>query len=149
MRSLFIIFTFFFSSFSILACDCTAQTEMSLEYHRSGLVIVGKVTKITKTADQQQLLVTIQVQEDFKGNTKGQRITIRTNSSRRACGYEFKIGQNYLIYANKDMRNVRNWTTSICSRTCPLREAEDDLTYITRETDTELDPSWEGQFRDQ
>ncbi|MFT5857954.1 MAG: hypothetical protein ACI865_000038 [Flavobacteriaceae bacterium] len=149
MRNTFVALTFILLSTINYACDCSVQTEMSLEYHRSALVIVGKVTKITKSADQRQFIVTIEVEKDFKGNTKGQKIIITTNSSGRACGYEFRVGQNYLIYANKDKRNVRNWTTSVCSRTCPLKAAKEDLSFITRETDTEFHPNWEGQFRDQ
>jgi predicted Zn-ribbon and HTH transcriptional regulator len=148
MRNSFLLISFLFIALASTACDCTSQVEMSLEYHRSRSVVIGKITKITKSKDQKQLLVTVEVLEDFKGSKKGQSVVVRTNASGKACGYDFKVGSQYLIYANRDERNPRDWSTSVCSRTQPLRDAEDDLVYITRESGIAMQDSWKSQFRD-
>jgi hypothetical protein len=46
------------------------------------------------------------------------------------CGYGFKIGEQYLIYAYRDQQKKEMLSTSICARTRPIRNADDDLEYI-------------------
>jgi hypothetical protein len=148
MRSPLILLSFLFIALTSSACDCISQVEMSLEYHRSRSVVIGKITKIAKSKDEKQFLVTVEILEDFKGNKKGQSVIVRTNVSGRACGYDFTVGHQYLIYANRDDRNPGSWSTSTCSRTRSMRDAEDDLIYITRESDIEMQDAWRKQFRD-
>src|SRR6185503_124943 len=45
------------------------------------------------------------------------------------CGFGFKIGQRYLVYAYRDEKDQR-LGTSICTRTRLLSEASDDLAFI-------------------
>ena len=138
---------FLLPSLPIFACDCSSEIELSLEYHRSRNVIIGKVLSITKSADGSELLVSVEIKKDFKGEKTGEKIIVHTNSSPKACGYEFTIGKEYLIYANQHYRVPKDWTTSVCSRTIPMPEAENDLIFITRELEIEMDPAWEKQFK--
>lgn len=54
-------------------------------------------------------------------------IEILTGSGGGDCGYEFKIGQRYLVYANRSKTHL---TTSICSRTKPVDQADEDLAFL-------------------
>ena len=45
------------------------------------------------------------------------------------CGYDFQIGETYLVYAN-DEEGADYFFTSTCMRTKRLSEAGDDLAYL-------------------
>jgi len=45
------------------------------------------------------------------------------------CGYDFKVGQSYLVYAHRE-KDSQTLVATICSRTRPLDEASEDLAYI-------------------
>lgn len=147
MRTLTLLIFTLFASYSAVACDCVPEVEMSLEYHRTRAVFIGKVTKVVKAENGRENIVYIEVSENFKGVKTGQLVKVRTNASGAACGFGFKMGYSYLIYANKHPRS-NDWSTSICSRTKGMREAKNDLIYIVRETGTEMKPEWEKQFRE-
>jgi hypothetical protein len=139
---------FLLPSFPIFACDCSTEIELSLEYHRTQHVIIGKVLSITESKDGQELLVSVEIKTDFKGEKTGEKMIIRTNSSPKACGYTFAVGKEYLIYANRHQRVPKDWATSVCSRTIAMSGAENDLIFITRELQIAMDPAWEKQFKD-
>ncbi len=147
MRIVILLFLLLVSS-PIIACDCSSEIELSLEYHRSRQVIIGKVLSITKSKDGSENLVSVEIKKDFKGEKTGEKVIIRTNSSPKACGYKFVIGKEYLIYANQHQRVPKDWSTSICSRTIAMSGAENDLIFITRELQISMDPVWEKQFKD-
>lgn len=148
MRNIFFIFSvFFLSTQATFACDCNTEVELSLEYHRTRSVFIGKVTKIEKSPSGQELIISIKISSGFKGVNSGTTVKVRTNSSEKACGYKFYIGQSYLIYANNHPRGG-GLSTSVCSRTCHMKNAENDLIYITRETRSKMKPEWKDQFRD-
>ena len=50
-----------------------------------------------------------------------------TAGSGPACGYGFKPGERYLVYAN---RKGTELVTGICSRTRPLADATEDLEFF-------------------
>jgi len=68
-----------------------------------------------------------EVEEGFLGVGPG-RVAIYTGRGGGDCGYHFQVGQGYVVYASR-MRGSDHLSTGICSRTAPLEEAEDDLTY--------------------
>jgi len=46
------------------------------------------------------------------------------------CGYDFRSGETYLVYANNDEGSANSLSTDICTRTRRLSEAGDDLAYL-------------------
>jgi hypothetical protein len=46
------------------------------------------------------------------------------------CGYDFKIGEQYLIYAYRDQQKKEMLSTNVCTRTRPVRNADEDFEYI-------------------
>jgi hypothetical protein len=74
------------------------------------------------------LRVTISIDEVYRGPS-AKTIKVYTASSSAACGYAFREGQRYLIYAStagKDEQLV----VSLCSSTKPAEYAEKDLAYL-------------------
>ena len=72
--------------------------------------------------------VTFQIKEIFRG-TPPPNQQVWTGYGSGDCGYDFQIGETYLVYAREDPQNGR-MITSICTRTTPAAEAAEDLAYI-------------------
>ncbi len=144
----FISFLFILASTYSLSCDCVTEVEMSLEFHRTKYVSIGKVLSIKESTDGNELLVSVEIKQDFKGDKTGSTVVIRTNKSPKACGYQFKVGREYLIYSNRHDRVPKHRMTSVCSRTVELSAAENDLIFITRELNLPMNEEWEKQFKD-
>lgn len=143
MRLIFLLFGLFLST-SAFACDCIPEVEMSLEFHRTRTVFVGRVTKIQPDSDNKGLLVvTFEVADNLK-MANSSTIKIKTSASGKNCGYVFRVGQNYLVYANQARPGLM---TSVCSRTTHLSKAKNDLIYITRTKKTKMNPEWEEHFK--
>jgi hypothetical protein len=60
---------------------------------------------------------------------QGTSISVLTPGSGASCGYAFKQGQRYLVYAMRQA-NGTELVTSICSRTRLLVEADEDLRFL-------------------
>lgn len=86
------------------------------------------------------------VETVYKGKTQSDTITIRTGFGNGDCGFEFKIGDSYLIYGKYE-KNVNYsseklgrskselqgiFRTNICYRTRPLADAQSDLEYLNQ-----------------
>ncbi len=94
-------------------------------------VFVGTVVAIdrnqsTNREDHYSNQVKITVEEPFRGDV-GIQIVLLTGMS--TCDVNFKVGQQYLVYAQKSSVENR-LTTSICTRTRLLSEASEDLSYL-------------------
>ena len=72
-------------------------------------------------------IVRFTVESAFRG-LEGSRIEVRTGMSGGDCGYGFKKGVRYLVYAHRSKEG--NLHASICSRTRPLTKAGEDLEYF-------------------
>lgn len=143
-----ISFLFIIATTYSLSCDCVPEVEMSLEFHRTQYISVGKVVSISESEDGNEFLVVVEIKHDFKGDKAGSTVVICTNQSPKACGYTFKVGREYLIYSNRHERVPKHWKTSVCSRTVELSSAENDLIFITRELNLPMNKEWEKQFKD-
>jgi hypothetical protein len=73
-------------------------------------------------------LVTVDVERAFVNVSPGP-LELITAQDGAACGYDFTVGQRYLIYASK--APLGQWSASICSRTRPLDKAREDLEYLS------------------
>jgi hypothetical protein len=58
---------------------------------------------------------------------EGTEIEISTGVGGGDCGYDFKNGQRYLVYAYRYQERL---TTNICSRTKPFSNANEDLAFL-------------------
>jgi hypothetical protein len=112
------------------ACMCLPGPTCE-DTWKATAVFVGTVVAIdkrqpTNREDIYSNQVKIIVEESFRGDV-GIQVVLLTGMS--TCDVYFKVGQQYLVYAQKS--SVENQlTTSICTRTRLLSEAGEDLSYL-------------------
>lgn len=86
---------------------------VSMDYRYSG--------PVQSSADP--VTVTFRVDEVWKGPEKA-FLSISTAISSVSCGYEFHLGESYLVYASGPEDHLE---VSLCSRTKPKAMADDDF----------------------
>src|SRR5258705_1790156 len=75
-----------------------------------------------------QRLVRLSIEDAVRGIT-GIEAEVATGLGGGDCGYEFKLGQRYLVDAYRDLKTNR-LSTSICTRTRAFAEAADDIAFF-------------------
>ena len=123
-----------FACADALACSCMMSGPPCQEYWRADVVFAGLVDEIANTPVRQTdedawrtLTVRFSVESAFRG-LEGSRIEVRTGMGGGDCGYGFKKGVRYLVYAHRTKEGHLH--ASICSRTRPLTQAGEDLEYF-------------------
>jgi len=122
------------------ACSCFASGPPCQNTFQVDAVFVGTVSAITPLPDDGPPLREGEarsdraVRVDFTGvvayrGPQAPAMTVETPGSGASCGYGFKPGERYVVYATRGPDGVR-LVTSICSRTRPLAEAGDDVRYL-------------------
>lgn len=115
------------------ACSCMSSGPPCQNFFQVDAVFAGTVRTISETEGTQdppsrRRLVVFTIDGAFRG-VGGAAAEVTTGIGGGDCGYEFKQGQRYLVYAYRD-KNTSRLTTSICSRTRPIAEAAEDLQFI-------------------
>ncbi len=88
-----------------------------------------------------------EVSEPFLGmDGTAKQVEIRTGMGGGDCGYPFKLGEPYVVYAYRDKEGLL--TASICSRTAPAERAEADLQYLRKLKVNNADGYVYGQVSD-
>jgi 5-hydroxyisourate hydrolase-like protein (transthyretin family) len=117
----------------VRACSCMfGGASPCEEYWQTDAVFAGTVVGsseiVAETAGYQRRLVRFSVEESFRG-VEGAFVEVVTGLGGGDCGYGFKQGGQYLVYAHRDGKDKR-LHTSICSRTRPLDKAVADLAFM-------------------
>ena len=119
----------------VAACSCAGETSSQSVFAASQAVFSGQVTAITlytpPTADPMYPFtskdITFLVESVWKGTLATQTV-VQTGMGGGDCGYNFVVGQSYLVYA------YRRWdtqiATGICSRTALFTETAADLALL-------------------
>lgn len=134
------------------ACDCLfGGGAPCQEYWKASSVFVGTVSYSSRvTLDdgsdfkRQQRLVRLTIDQVFRG-IDGSEVEVLTGLGDADCGYEFKLGGQYFVYANRSKDN--RLYTGICSRTRPLSEATEDLAFIRELTKAASDSTIFGEVK--
>jgi len=124
----------------VKACDCMfGGSPPCEEYWRSEAVFAGKVIKkSTFYAEEgegnsrykyQQMLVRFSIEQAFKG-VAGDEVEIVTGLGGGDCGYHFKDGERYVVYAIRSGRDKSRLYAGICNRIKLVAEAEADFAYF-------------------
>ena len=119
------------------ACSCIRENPPCQEFGSSRAVFVGKVTgsKLREEVANPDGSKTVydvgeiyfKVEEPFSG-VKSPTAVIFSGTGGGDCGYWFKRGERYLVYAYGDTPDKLH--TNICTRTAPLAEADEDLAFL-------------------
>jgi protocatechuate 3,4-dioxygenase beta subunit len=114
------------------ACSCASGGKPCHDYWKATAVFTGTVIYKSSTTyklgeyDVAARLIRFNIDRAFRG-VKGKEVEVRTGLGDSDCGYNFRLGGQYLVYAYDAGDNL---ATGICSRTRPISEASDDLAYF-------------------
>ena len=119
----------------VSACSCAfGGAAVCQEFWEVDAVFAGTVTQSgTVTVDEgsykrQIRVLKFSVAEVFRGEQVAE-MEVATGLGDSDCGYGFRVGETYLVYASRHERDGRLYT-GICLRTKPLAKAAEDLAYI-------------------
>src|SRR5215468_5184618 len=123
----------------VKACTCGFVGPPCEEYWRSQAVFAGKVIKKStfyveegegdSRYKYQQVLVRFSIEQAFKG-IAGDEVEIVTGMGSGDCGYYFKDGERYVVYAIRSGRDKSRLYSGSCNRIKLVAEAEDDFAYF-------------------
>lgn len=116
------------------ACSCamtggTPQQRAEIALSESTTVFAGEMVGVDPPSDAPitnsaaPVTVTFQVSEAWKG-CEQDTLQVTTARSSVSCGYEFREGEEYLVYASQGNQ------VSLCSETKPLSKAAADLEVL-------------------
>lgn len=115
------------------ACSCAELPSIEEELERSQAVFSGKVVKVRENRSLKGYItksVLFEVSKIWKGVEQSQ-IIITTGQGGGDCGFDFKEGQEYLIYANEStMYGAKSLVSVICDRTNELDSSQEDLAIL-------------------
>jgi hypothetical protein len=109
-------------------CSCMMSGPPCQATWTADVVFVGTVVSIEQIDLQSSsAIVKLQVERGFVNSVTGGVVVLTMGPGN--CSYSFKAGGKYLVYASRTESS--ELTTSICSRTRPIAEAQEDLRYLT------------------
>ena len=122
------------SSQTVNACSCGGSATvgaMSAAAVFVGTVVAGRENERPKQTDRREehwspMTFKFSVEQSYLG-VSGTEVEVSTGRGGGDCGYGFKIGQRYLVYA---YRYNDKLSTGICTRTRSFSNATEDLAFL-------------------
>ena len=114
---------------TVFACSCMAPGAPDVERDNSTAVFAGRVASITtvnRGGVAPQLQVHFDVSQSWKGPAAAS-IEVLTSESSASCGVTFTQGGDYVVIHQR-LEGYLN--ASLCSRTRPLADADEDLAVL-------------------
>lgn len=128
------------------ACSCAWPGRPCRAFADTTGIFSGRVTNISDVkieGEYEQRLVRLQILEAFKG-VSGATVEVVTGQGGGDCGFGFRVGEEYLVYAHASPKNKRLYT-GICTRTRKLSDAGEDLAHFRQKDDPKLGVGIVGQ----
>jgi hypothetical protein len=137
----------FLASLQVWAsCPGIYQHPPCAEFWRADAVFTATATKVEYKQtnpdfayESKPKIVTLTIEERFRG-IEEKEVVLDLND----CGFDFKQGEKYLVYARRNRDNNKLDIRTRTSRTQPLAEAAEDLQYIRSVLRGEKQPSLVG-----
>ncbi len=111
---------------SARACSCRPPPSTVVLTHRRMLCLSARSSRSEGASARGDLDFKFGVIDAFKGVTV-KEITVREREHTAACGYPFRVGEPYLVFAR---HHHGLYYSGICGRTQPLAVATDDLEML-------------------
>src|SRR5215469_17889182 len=134
---------------SALACDCGYAGAPCKAFANTPTIFAGRVARISKINrktqsgdDFKDRLVFFEVEQSYRG-WQAKTAEVVTGWGGGDCGYDFREGVRYLVYAYPHPETGKLYT-GICQRTRPVSEAQDDLEYLSKKDDPSHGAGIEG-----
>jgi hypothetical protein len=105
----------------------TPMTSEPTSFTQTGTVAIGPRAGQAVTYTIPALRLRFAVDEWIHGDVNSKTVDVSTLTDTAACGYPFKVGVSYLVYASKSSEGL---FVSFCSRTGPLAARADDLALL-------------------
>ena len=123
---------------AVYACSCAASGTPQEELAAFEAVFAGRVRSVEHTFDPDASSVSpwdhtkvgFTVNRVWKGDVT-RSIEIATPPTGGSCGYPFEEGKQFIVYAYGSATEG-GFTASLCSRTAPLSEAQEDIAALGR-----------------
>lgn len=155
------LLVFFVAAGDVSACTCMDDPSPCSAFRGTPVVFSGLVesideekVKILRFGKEEVIrtgLVAHFVVEERSKDINANEVDVVTGGGGGDCGYDFKTGERYLVYAYKSESGALNQSmsrtvlapsrrplpkgivlsTTICSRTRPLAQARDDIDLVT------------------
>ena len=119
--------SFVLSLSSVIACSCIPVGSVSDELNKSDYVFQGKVLKINSELLGYTKEITFEVESLWKGANNSKEIKVYTGQDSAMCGYNFEVGNEYLVYS---VDTEEGLLTGLCSRTTSIEYASEDLAEL-------------------
>jgi hypothetical protein len=119
---------------SFASCSCMASGPPCQAAWASDVVFLGTVLSIDLGGREiaqspfGSTLVKFRVDRPFIDAPSG-HAEIEMSAGSITCAYQFALGGTYLVYARKTASS--RLSTSVCSRTRPVADADEDIRYLT------------------
>jgi len=124
-------------------CSCLEPPPPEEAYEDADVVLSGKVINMDLDDSGYYFEVSIQTIDVWKGDVLDE-VIILTETSSDACGYNFQINNEYLIYAYSYNSGIY---TNICTRTNLLEYASEDLDYLNGSNNNETSLEFEDEVQ--
>ena len=135
------------------ACDCGDPGPPCKAFGNTPVVFAGRVVKIATISlkapsgdPYEDRLIFFEVERSYRGSV-GKTAEVVTGSGGTDCGYDFRRGEHYLVYAYPHPQSGKFYT-GICQRTRPISEAGDDLDYLSKKDDPSHGAGIEGTIEE-
>ena len=131
-KTLLLILIVFLSVSESYTCTCGRNIEslfkqIKRDFQQSDLIFTGKVVEVITInknewkSSADPIIYKFEVSEIIKGKIQSKIIEVASEMSGASCGYQFKLGRNYLVYSLKSKRfskmtkNEFDFATGLCS----------------------------------
>ncbi len=121
-----------FSVSFAFSCTCAPKPSVGKALSQSDAVFVGRVIAWNNASIEfapghlsQGYTFVFEVERLYKGALSSE-VAVLTGHGLGDCGYPFKVGEEYLIYAYRD----KGLETNICTRTTNISTADADLAEL-------------------
>jgi hypothetical protein len=135
------------------ACDCADPGPPCKAFANTPAVFAGRVIKIATISVKapsgdlyEDRLIVLEVERSYRGSVS-KNVEVVTGSGGADCGYDFRMGEHYLVYAYPHPQSGKLYT-GICQRTRPISDAGDDLDYLSKKDDPSHGAGIEGTIEE-
>lgn len=120
---------------AVQACSCFGPGTPCESYGAASAVFAGTAISVRRAVEPKpgpvqpinyERIFKFAVDQSYLG-VAGTEVEISTGSGGGDCGYNFRIGERYLVYAHSYGDRL---ATGICTRTKPFANANEDLTFL-------------------
>ena len=122
------------------ACDCGDPGPPCKAFAATPTIFAGRAAVLTTITLRlpsgdfyKERLIFFEVEQSYRGSV-GKTAEVVTGFGGTDCGYDFREGEHYLVYAYPHPASEKLYT-GICQRTRPIALASDDLDYLSKKDD--------------